>query len=341
MKTECRAVIDIGTNSVKLLVAQVSGRRVKPLCSLSEMTRLGQGSHDNRSLKSESIERTAQVVASFATTARTFRPESLRVVATSAAREASNQAELRAAIESAAGVRAEIISGDQEAEWVFRGVSSDPKLAGSPLFIVDVGGGSTEVILGDGPIICYRGSFAIGALRLLELLKPADPPSAADLERCRATINDFLDWEVAPELKGVLSEIRGRTARLVGTGGSAAVLAWIISGRRDPDDLDKSTCVKAKQVHDAVELLWRYSHAQRLKVDGLPTKRADVILTGAAVFEAFMTRFDFPQLTVSRRGLRHGVLLDSGAAADSSRGTAVPASLLLSHVTGTRLVGRA
>jgi exopolyphosphatase/guanosine-5'-triphosphate,3'-diphosphate pyrophosphatase len=319
MKSECRAVIDIGTNSVKLLVAEVTGRQVKPLCNRSEVTRLGQDSHGRGCLQSEAIARTAQVVAGFASIARAFRPDSFRVVATSAAREASNQAELINAIEQAAGLRTNVISGDQEAEWVFRGVSSDPKLAGTPLFIVDVGGGSSEVILGEQSSIYYRRSFAIGALRLFELLKPADPPSALDLAQCRAALNDFLHWEVAPELEPLLRAFRPRMPRLVGTGGSAAVLARIISAKAEKlADLDKSVFVKAKQVRIAVELLWSYSTEQRLKINGLPGKRADVILTGAAVFETFLTRFDFPQLTVSRRGLRHGVLLDSAGVGPST-----------------------
>lgn len=271
--------------------------------------------HEERFLQPEAIARTAQVMAKFAEVAKASGPASIRVVATSAAREALNRAELLATVKQVAGLDMEIISGEQEAEWVFGGVSSDPKLRGNPLLIVDVGGGSTEVILGDDSLVYYRRSFAIGALRLFELLKPADPPSAEDLAQCRATLHDFLHWEVAPELESALRPLRGILPQFVGTGGSAAVLARIISGKaEEPEDLDKSNSVKAKQVCGAVELLWSYSTERRLKINGLPGKRADVILTGAAVFEAFMTRFDFGQLTVSRRGLRHGVLLDHVAA---------------------------
>ncbi|MCI0535115.1 MAG: hypothetical protein L0Z50_07795 [Verrucomicrobiales bacterium] len=310
MKSECRAVIDVGTNSVKLLVAEVCRHQVKPLRNLSEATRLGQGLHEAGRLQAEAIARTAQVIAEFANAAKALRPISTRVVATSAAREAENREELLAAVKKLAELEVEVISGDQEAEWVYDGVSSDPKLHGNPLLIVDVGGGSTEVILGDESTVSYRKSFPIGALRLFELLKPVDPPSPADLAQCRTTLDDFLHWEVRPELEPALRAVRQRTPRLVGTGGTAAVLARIIAGKGDePDDLDKATSLRTKQIRDTLELLWSTSLAQRLKMDGLPSKRADVVLTGSAVFEAFMTRFDFPQLTVSRRGLRHGVLL--------------------------------
>ncbi len=180
---------------------------------------------------------------------------------------------------------------------------------------MDVGGGSTEVMLGESSSVHYRRSFTIGALRLFELLKPSDPPTAANLAHCRITVDDFLHWEVAPELDLALRGCRGRTMRLVGRGGTAAVLARTISGKPgELDDLDKSTCIRTRQVRDSVELLWSYSYEQRLKVRGLPSKRADVILTGAVISEAFMARFGFAQVTVSRRGLRYGVLLESNDA---------------------------
>src|SRR5262245_11853178 len=113
MKSERRAVIDIGTNSVKLLVAEISGQSVKLLHSLSEVTRLGQGTHASGKLHPKAIARTAQIVMEFAEAAKRYAPVSLRAVATSAAREATNQMELLEAIENAAELRVQIITGDQ------------------------------------------------------------------------------------------------------------------------------------------------------------------------------------------------------------------------------------
>ena len=143
-----RAVIDIGTNSVKLLVAEVAGATVTPLLEQSEQTRLGRGFYETHRLQPEAIRQTAQAVAEFAGRAGKFSPVSTRVIATSAARDALNAAELIAAIKASAGLPVEIISGEQEADWAFLGVTSDPALAGQPLLILDVGGGSTEFILG-------------------------------------------------------------------------------------------------------------------------------------------------------------------------------------------------
>src|SRR5882672_9383801 len=145
-----RAVIDVGTNSVKLLVAEVAGRDIRPVSEESKQTRLGQGFYETRRLQPEPIDKTARAVARFAGAARDLSAGSIRVIATSAARDAVNPGDLVAAIENASGLKVEIISGDQEAQWVFQGVTTDPKLAERPLLLLDVGGGSTEFILGQG-----------------------------------------------------------------------------------------------------------------------------------------------------------------------------------------------
>ena len=121
-----RAVIDVGTNSVKLLVADVAGREVSPLREESKQTRLGRGFFETHRLQPEPLGRTALAVARFADQARSMKAESIRVIATSAAREASNAGELIAAIGSASGLAVEIISGEQEADWAFAGVLTDP-----------------------------------------------------------------------------------------------------------------------------------------------------------------------------------------------------------------------
>src|ERR1051326_8436814 len=145
-----RAVIDVGTNSVKLLVAEVSGQRVQPLLEKSEQTRLGRGFYETHFLQPAAIAQAAKAVAAFAALALQWESAAIRLIATSAARDAKNQDELVAALTHAAGVKVEVISGEEEAELVFRGVNTDPKLDGQRLLILDVGGGSTEFIAGEG-----------------------------------------------------------------------------------------------------------------------------------------------------------------------------------------------
>src|SRR5262249_29970487 len=141
MAPERRAVIDVGTNSVKLLVADVQGREVHPVWEESAQTRLGRGFYQSHHLQPETVAQTAAAVAAFAAKAREMQAQVPRVIATSAARDALNAGELTGAIESAAGLPVEIISGEREAEWAFRGVTTDAELSGKPLLLLDVGGG--------------------------------------------------------------------------------------------------------------------------------------------------------------------------------------------------------
>jgi len=151
-------------------------------------------------LRPEAIEATAKAVAGFAATARQCQALSIRVIATSAAREAVNASELVAVIQRASGLKVEVISGDQEADWALQGVTSDSQLAHAPLVLLDVGGGSTQFILGQGEYKRFRHSFPLGTVRLLEQLPHADPPQPAELAGCRRWLRGFLQAEVRPRL---------------------------------------------------------------------------------------------------------------------------------------------
>ena len=143
-----RAVIDVGTNSVKVLVADVIGSSVEPVWETSEQTRLGAGFYDDHRLRPGPIAATANAVARFTQEARSRGAVSVRVLATSAAREAINAADLLCAIRNACGLETEVIAGDLEAELGFRGVTTHPLLGAGRTLVMDVGGGSTEFMFG-------------------------------------------------------------------------------------------------------------------------------------------------------------------------------------------------
>src|SRR5262245_28100005 len=153
--TERRAVIDLGTNSAKLLVGEVEGYRLTPLHSASEATQLGMGMGESDRLDRVAIGHTAAVVKDFLQQAARFDPVSVRVVATSAARDAANRDELLSAVNRESGLDVEIISGEREAELVFLSVTSDPAFASGPIVVFDAGGGSTEVSIGENPFILF------------------------------------------------------------------------------------------------------------------------------------------------------------------------------------------
>jgi exopolyphosphatase/guanosine-5'-triphosphate,3'-diphosphate pyrophosphatase len=180
-----RAVIDVGTNSIKLLVADVAGRNVQPVHEESRQTRLGKGFYETRQLQPDAIARTAEAVAEFAKTAREHKVATIRAIATSAARDAVNADELTSAIQRASGLKVEIISGGQEAGLAFQGVTTDMELANAPLLLLDVGGGSTQFILGRGECTHFAHSFQFGAVRLLEKFPHSDPPTRGEFTACR------------------------------------------------------------------------------------------------------------------------------------------------------------
>ncbi|MHB8522779.1 MAG: Ppx/GppA phosphatase family protein [Limisphaerales bacterium] len=305
-----RAVIDVGTNSVKLLVAEVDGHTVKPLLEQSEQTRLGRGFYETHQLQAAAIANTARAVAEFAAIAAEWRAASTRVIATSAARDALNQAELVQAVQQASGLRVEILTGEQEADWVFHGVTSDPRLAGQPLLILDVGGGSTEFVLGENAIKYFRESFRLGSVRLLEQCRPADPPAASALPDCLAGLRAFLRQQIRPALAPAVNARSPRPVQLVGTGGAASILVSIQLGLRTFERERIETAVLTRtQVAAQLERLWSLPLVERKQIVGLPPERADVMLTGAAIYAAVMEEFGFPDLRVSTRGLRFAALM--------------------------------
>ena len=311
MKLVRRAVIDVGTNSIKLLVADVAGEQVQPVWEGSVQTRLGQGFYQTHRLQPGPLAQTAEAVAKYAETARRHEAATIRVIATSAARDAVNAEDLLAAIQSAAGLPVEIISGEQEAEWAFRGVTTDPNFAQQPLLLLDVGGGSTEFILGQGGRKHFARSFPLGTVRLLEKIPPDDPPTAAQLAACRDWVKLFLSETVRPQLEPALErEAKLGRIELVGTGGTTSILARLEAQLETFDrDRIEQTRLGLERVRWQVNRLWSLPVAERQQIVGLPKKRADVILSGAVIYEAVLAVFGFTELRVSTRGLRFAAVM--------------------------------
>ncbi len=309
------AVIDVGTNSIKLLVADVADQGVQPVLEDSKQTRLGKGFYDTQLLQPEAIAQTAEAVKQFSVRALELGAQSVRVIATSAARDAKNPRDLTDAITNASGLVVEIISGEQEADWAFHGVTSDPKLAAQPLLLLDVGGGSTEFILGLGQQKHFRHSFPLGTVRLLEKFPIGDPPTVGEFAECRAWLKKFMHAEVRPALEPAMRretrlDPRHREVRLIGTGGTATILARIEAALTDFDrDRIEATRITAAAVRAHAEKLWSLPLSQRQEIIGLPKKRADVILPGVLIFEAVLDELGFDELAVSTRGLRFAAVL--------------------------------
>jgi len=299
------AAIDVGTNTVLLLVAEERGGALVAVRERAEITRLGQGVDATGRLDPAAIARTVAVLADYAREARALGAAEIACVATSAARDASNGAEFFQAAKAAAGLEPEIIGGDEEARLVYASAWRDfGGAASGALAVLDVGGGSTEFTSGDGPAPAGRVSLQVGAVRLTERHVHSDPIAPADLAALVAGARAAL----AP-VAGLAARARG--ARLVGIAGTVTTLAAVDQAlpAYDAERVHGSTLTLAR-VDALTARLAALGVAARAALPGMEPKRADVILGGAVVVGEAMRLGGFDRLTVSDRGVRWGLLHD-------------------------------
>ena len=299
-----RAIIDVGSNSVKLLVAEVVDGVVRPLFHEGQQTRLGRGVFETGKLEAESIAATAFAAGRFADKARKLGAMEVKAVATSAAREARNGMDLIEAFRDV-NVPLMIIDGQREAQLVLNGVRSHPDFASGPLAIIDVGGGSTELLIADDKGLRVQQSFSMGTVRLMEKYPASELPTAAQRAKVIEALDAFLDEEVTPKLGTV-----PLPSTLVGAGGTSVFLSRISKERDDlaAEELEALSLL-LPEVQSLTDRLWMMSMERRRSLVGLPADRADVILYGSAIYEAVMMRCGFHELRPTLRGVRYGALL--------------------------------
>ncbi len=301
-----RAVIDVGTNSVKLLVADLHNGAATPIVEASHQTRLGEGLFRQHLLEPRAIARTVEAVADFLHQARTLKAEAVRVYATSAAREAANRDELVEALKTATGLNLEIIPAETEAEWAFLGVLSHPSLASQNLLLMDLGGGSAQFIVGAEGHARFQASYPLGCVRWLEKTHLSDPPTPQEKQACCQRLHAFMTAAVLPSVQPHLPS----SCQWVGLGGTATILGRMELGMTgfERDLLDNLRLPAEKLLHWR-DHLWAMPLAQRRLIPGLPPNRADVILMGTAIFAEVAQLFGFSELRLSTRGPRFGALL--------------------------------
>jgi exopolyphosphatase / guanosine-5'-triphosphate,3'-diphosphate pyrophosphatase len=296
------ATIDVGTNSVLLLVAdRSSDGRFQAVRERAEITRLGRGVDQTRRLSPEGMEATLQVLTAFAQEARELGAQGLAVSATSAARDAENGAEFLAAAQARAGVTVEIISGELEAQLSFTSAWTDfGQQAARPLLVLDIGGGSTEFIFGSAEgQVSFRHSFDVGSVRLTERFIRSDPPSAEERARVAQHLGDtFRGLPPCPP-----------GAELVGVAGTVTTLYTLQHGIEPYDSSRVHGGVLGRAELEAlVERLCSLPLAERRTLRGLEPKRADVIPAGGLILLEALRALGLERLRVSDRGLRWGLL---------------------------------
>jgi len=302
------AAIDVGTNSLHLVIAEVipDSGRFKVLDREKEMVRLGSGSTDMKYLSESAMDRALQTLHHFKIIADSLRAP-IRAVATSAVREALNQDEFVRRVKSETGIILEIASGFEEARLIHLGVLQALPVFKKTHLMVDIGGGSTEFLIGHQRKILYSNSLKIGAVRLTQRFFDGHKTSPKAIRECRRYV------------RGMLNPIR-RSAKLeryevaVGSSGTIMNLAGIIRRRRDEDDdnpLNNFTFSRDELFETVEEILELERPEDRVKIEGLDPARADIIVAGAIILEQVFKELGIREMTVSEFALREGIILDT------------------------------
>ncbi len=311
------AAIDCGTNSIRLLIADIEGNshshsertRLTDVARQMKIVRLGEGVDRSGRLSAAALDRTIGALREYADLIAVASPEAVRMVATSATRDAENSREFTDRVVALLGVAPEVISGDEEALLSFTGATRE--LAGTPLamegncpppyLVTDIGGGSTEFVLG-GPEGVSRGrSVDIGCVRMTERHLHGDPPSAGEIEAATADIDSALDL-VAAAIPA------GEAKTLVGLSGSVTTVAGIALGldRYDSERIHHSR-IPAAQVDEIADRLLGMTRAERAAIAVMHPGRADVIGAGALVLTRITTRLGFAEVLVSEHDILDGI----------------------------------
>lgn len=299
-----RAGIDIGTNTILMLIADVSETgSIRVLEDHVRVVRLGQEVDKNRLFHPDAMDRARHCFQEYATILKKYPGVAIRAVATSGSRDAKNSEEFFAEIQHDTGIAIRIISGEEEALMSFRGAFAPGDLPADQAAVLDIGGGSTEVVgLLSGTTNLFRYSFDLGCVRLTERFLHSDPPSQ---EQVTALVT-----YVRAELSKQSAALKGLEKTLVGVAGTATYLASSHLGLQTFDP-EKVHFTKLKRA-DIAQLVDRFTYmtaAQRLGIGGMDKGRADVILGGALLLREFLQEAELEEMLVSVRGLRFGAVL--------------------------------
>ncbi len=304
------AAIDIGTVTTRLLVADVTADTIAPVARSTDITHLGQGSGPDRTLDPTAMRRVADVVERYSEMMRELGVEAHLAVATSAARDAHNAEEFVTLL-ATSGVTPEVISGDAEARLTFSGVTWG--MGGKSVLVDDIGGGSTELILGDSDTddlssaqIIRARSVDVGSRRLTDAYLTSDPPTHSELESARTHTYE--------EFRRFFDTLDERPSTLVSVAGTATSLVAMRLGlvEYDPDKVHLFS-LGGQDVSDSLEYLAGIPLEQRLQVPGLHPGRAPVIVAGVLILETVMALAGVDSTVVSEHDILYGLLLDSYA----------------------------
>ncbi|WP_373539887.1 HD domain-containing protein [Chamaesiphon sp.] len=305
------AAIDIGTNSVHMVVVRIvtSLPAFTIIAREKETVRLGDRDPQTGNLTPAAIERAISALKRCQEVAKSLNAQQILAVATSAVREAPNGNEFVRSIETELGLAVNIISGQEEARRIYLGVLSGVEFNNTPHLIIDIGGGSTELILGDSDEPRTLSSTKIGAVRLTSEFVPKNPVSDRDLMYLQAFVRGQLE-RATDEIEANLRS--GEAPKMVGTSGTIETLAAILNLDKNGQIPERihGFAIQLSELRNLIQRLRRMTVAERTTIEGMSERRAEIIIAGAVILQEAMTMLGMPSLSVCERSLREGVIVD-------------------------------
>jgi exopolyphosphatase / guanosine-5'-triphosphate,3'-diphosphate pyrophosphatase len=309
------AAVDLGTNSTRLLVADVEDGSVDEVVRRLKITRLGEGVDERKRLLPAPIARVRSVLTDFRREAESVGAERVLAFATSAVRDAENGEAFLGEVEWSYGFQTRLLSGHDEAQLTFRGVALGRELQQDTL-VLDIGGGSTELVVGGPEGLRFHDSLDLGCVRLTERFLHSDPPPGDELGACAAAIRALLAERIPP---GVAPRVA------IGVAGTITSIAALDLGLDDydPDRVHGHRLSRAG-VAVQVDRLAAAPVAERRQIPALDSDRAPVIVAGAVILQEVLGRFELDALEASERDILHGAALEAAELPAREEGAAPP-----------------
>ncbi len=300
------AAVDLGTNTTRLLVADLEDGDLEEVVRREEITRLGESVDRRRILLPTAIARVRNVLVDYRREAERLGAERVLAVGTSAVRDADNGEAFLGEVEWSYGFTTRLLDGGEEAEMMLRGVASDRSVAAGTL-VVDIGGGSTELVLTDGNRLSWANSTDAGSVRLTERFLHSDPPTDGELAACAAHVSSLL-----PPL---------RPTGAIGVAGTVVTAATVSIGAEASTHGHR---LSAQAARGALERVASLPLAEREQVAGLRPERAPVIVAGLVVLCVALAHYHLTTIEVSERDLLHGAALAATELPEPEEGPAPP-----------------
>lgn len=294
------ATIDVGSHSILIYIAERGKKGTwRTLVDRAYITRLGEGLRESGYLRKEAMERTVQRLCEFVDLAEKYHVEEVIVVGTMALRTSKNSKEFIDLVKRRCNLTIKLISGEEEAQLSYLGIKSDLKISGERIIIIDVGGGSTELILGRSDKIVRMFSLNMGSIGLTEKFLKSDPVKKDELSEAISAIEERLaklKFDFSPDF-------------LVGAGGTITSLAAIKHKLEDYDsEVVNASELTLLEIEEIMEMLRATSLSKRKEIPGLEAERSQTILAGTAIVYTITRKIGMDKLIVSDKGIRHGLM---------------------------------